>query len=465
MKKLWIVVLALGLVAVFCLPATAVDTKIAGSYVVTGSYEDNREIREDGPSMAFYAQRLRLEPEFKIAEGLFFYTRIDAMTRVWGQNAVGNEHVESSWLNGDTSRYGTNEQNIQFRRGWVQFQVPFGMFLAGYMRDGVLPGQNFGSRPTEGPNILFVTKLGPVVPVIGFEHISEGRLGGGVFPVAEPGNTDSDFTKTYAGGTYYGNWGEIGLYYVYFRNAATRTLPYIPGIVAPFKMEFNWIESHAKFNKGGFYAEYEFVYEWGKYAEFESGVDQKDIDDEGWEAYINLRYIFGPAHVGFMWGYSQGDDPDSYDHEGGILLNGYGVWQPCLILYNDWLDHFAGNLGKGIPANTSNVRELDSEFHNASLYQIYAGYNPTPKLAFKTSFSMVYADEKDLLVGGTVQRAEGDEIGKEFDFQASYKIFDNLEYMLGFAYLWTGDFFRVKDAENNKVDDDYLIIHQLTLSF
>jgi len=459
MKKFWMILLSLGMVAAFCLPATAVDVKMAGSYLITGQYESNREIRDDGPSMAYYAQRIRFEPEFKVAEGLTFHTRIDAMTRVWGQTPVGSEGVQPNWLNGDTSRYGENEQNIQFRRGWVSFQVPFGMFLAGYMADGVLPNGNFGSFASEGPNILFLTKLGPVVPVIGFEHVSEGRLGNHSMA---PGDTDSDFIKPYIGATYYGGWGEIGLMYVYYRNAGTRSTPYVPGVIGPFTMSFHWVESHGKFNKGGFFAEYEFVYEWGKYAEFDDGVPLSDIDDEGIEWYINAKYSFGPGYVGALWGYSQGDDPGSRDHEGGIVLNGWGVWQPCLILWNDWLDRFGGNLGH----NTSGAsrRELDSAFNNANVIQVYGGYNPVPKLALKASLSYAWADEKDVGSPGHVVKGVDDEMGYEFDIQASYKIFDNLEYMVGFGYLWTGDFFQGTDT-HAEIDDDYLIMHQLSLTF
>jgi len=87
MKKLAIILLSVGLIAALCIPAAAaVDVKLKGSYIITGSYEHNRSVADDAHSLSFYAQRLRFEPSFKIAEGLELFTRIDTMERVWGQN-------------------------------------------------------------------------------------------------------------------------------------------------------------------------------------------------------------------------------------------------------------------------------------------------------------------------------------------------------------------------------------------
>ena len=187
----------------------------------------------------------------------------------------------------------------------------------------------------------------------------------------------------------------------------------------------------------------------------------------GVEYYISARYNFGPGYVGFQYGHSPGDDPDTQDkNEGGIILSGYDLWQPCLILYNDWLDRFAGNMGIATRGSSS-VPPFSSAFNNADLYQIFLGYNPTPKLALRTSFTMVFADEKPVGCNpetGACGRFVDDEIGQEFDIQATYKLFDNLEYMIGFGYLWTGDFFKGAD-KNQKIRDDYLIIHQVSLTF
>jgi len=52
----------------------------------------------------------------------------------------------------------------------------------------------------------------------------------------------------------------------------------------------------------------------------------------------------------------------------------------------------------------------------------------------------------------------------EFDVKATYKIYDNLSYMVGAGYLWAGDYFKGVGG-TTKVDNDYLLLNQLTLSF
>jgi len=444
MKKLWMVLLSLALVAVFCMPAAAaVDVKWAGSYLITGSYESNRELRENGPSEAFYAQRLRFEPEFKIAEGLSLHTRIDTMTRVWGQFPVGAEAENPSSGNNPAA-----EQNILFRRGWVDFATPFGLFMVGYMDSGLFGLGTFGSfADVDSPTIAFVTKLGPVVIAAAVVQVIEGRLGGeGLAVPITPGSVDSDFDKDALGATYYAPWGEIGLLYVKYHDHAERP-------VGNFSINVDWIESHGKFTAGPFYAEYETVYEWGTALDFDSSLEKlgaKDVDSGAWEYYVMAKYTMGPAYLGFQYGHVPGDDPKTEDkNEGGVFTAGYGAWQPCLILYNYWQDKFAGPIG-------NDEVELTRTQNNLNLYQLFGGFSPSPKLALKASVTYVTADQ--------TAENQDDSIGTEFDVQASYKIYDNLEYMVGFGYLSTGDYFKGVDSDA-KIDDDYLIINQLTLSF
>lgn len=52
----------------------------------------------------------------------------------------------------------------------------------------------------------------------------------------------------------------------------------------------------------------------------------------------------------------------------------------------------------------------------------------------------------------------------EVDLIATYRITNNLSYMLGGAYLFTGGYFKGMDA-TAKVSDNYLLINKLTLTF
>jgi hypothetical protein len=58
-----------------------------------------------------------------------------------------------------------------------------------------------------------------------------------------------------------------------------------------------------------------------------------------------------------------------------------------------------------------------------------------------------------------------DKIGSEADITASYKIYDNLSYMVGFGYLWAGDAFKGTAAQDLETGNDWLLMHRLTLTF
>ena len=88
MKRFWLILLALGLLIAFSTSAMAVDVKVSGEYYAAGLYLDKTTLRKDsgtdGPSTAFYFQRLRVRTDFVVSPGLTLVTRFDAMERAWG---------------------------------------------------------------------------------------------------------------------------------------------------------------------------------------------------------------------------------------------------------------------------------------------------------------------------------------------------------------------------------------------
>src|SRR5208337_1421237 len=101
---------------------------------------------------------------------------------------------------------------------------------------------------------------------------------------------------------------------------------------------------------------------------------------------------------------------------------------------------------------------------NAMMGQFFLGVKPMPKLDIKASYTIAQADQN---VGATPAAAalwQSKNYGSELDVTATYKIYDNLSYMVGFGYLWAGDFWKGTNAAAT-IDNDYLITHKLTLSF
>jgi hypothetical protein len=101
---------------------------------------------------------------------------------------------------------------------------------------------------------------------------------------------------------------------------------------------------------------------------------------------------------------------------------------------------------------------VSGPMYNAWFGQGRVGVKPIPGLDTMLSVSYAQADKKPTgFTGGTY--------GTEVDLTGTYKITNNLSYMLGFGYLSTGNYFKGKDKGSNKVDDDYMLMNKLTLTF
>jgi hypothetical protein len=206
------------------------------------------------------------------------------------------------------------------------------------------------------------------------------------------------------------------------------------------------------------YVETEFGFYMGKYREFNvenPSAARPNTEYQGWRGYIMASVDLAPAYVGALAFYANGDDIGTTDkNEGGAKIG--TDFTPCLILFNYDLGRWNGLLGgqNGLTATTFPAYNNDNVF----AWQIFAGIKPIAKLDVKASYTVARMD-KDA-VANQISRS----IGSELDLSATYKIYDNLSYMVGFGYLWAGDAFRGSTASAT-VENDYLLTHKLTLSF
>ena len=108
-----------------------------------------------------------------------------------------------------------------------------------------------------------------------------------------------------------------------------------------------------------------------------------------------------------------------------------------------------------------NGANQDTNMANGWLFQLRGGVRPIEKLDVMLSATYAVADKKPFV--GTTEYID-DKYGYEVDLTATYKITNNLSYMLGAGYLKAGDYYKgVNDA--NQIDDDFLVINKLTLTF
>ncbi len=437
-------------------PAHAGSLKLSGSYFAAGIYAENPSLqdRNKGPGrgpFALYHQRLRISSQFNVSEGLFLTTRFDAMEGIWGA--------------ADT----TGSQNIAFEQAYVTFRTAAGIFLVGT--------QDFDSFGTaimdsgtvaSASGIKYLLPLGSLTLAAAFRKDTKGA--GITTGVGQASDADADIY--YLMGTWRDQAREAGLLYEYLRNAVFRPIaspiPAAPN--GPYLSTLHVFLPYAKMKAGNLSLEAEGVYAAGDWCTYERPAVPPSIPDvkaETYAFYLGAKLTLGPGYVGGIFIYARGDDYGAADRqEGGFaeFLNAGGDFNPCLIFMNYWYTTVVGSL---TPASGGNAKSYFND--NLRFYQVYAGIRPLDRLELRASYALALADKKPrtakgLPLSATNREFESDRYGTEIDFTTSYMLYDNLEYMVGLGYFFTGDYFKGDDP-HAAVADNYLLMHKLTLNF
>jgi hypothetical protein len=394
----------------------------------------------DNVSTALFYQRLHVETEFIVSPGLKLVTRFDALERIWGG---ARSDVDVADLRTMSTR--AESENIGLNLGYISYASPIGIFDVGYIHDNAW-GTVFGNSDINGHatgGIEYILPIGNAV--IGGEIYKEGEASKSY---AHPSTyTDNDADEYCLWGMY--NFTKdinAGLLYFYLRSAASKPVGdplanmfYLNGLLPYFKAKI-----------GPVYVEGEVIYGWGQ-IKMENGVPGYDIKIENILAYLNAKVDIGPVYIDGTFAYVSGDDPGTHDKMEGGILGGGADFNPCLIMFNNDLTYWVGPIGGYTP--TAN----ESAMTNAWFGQGKVGVRPIPALDINGSVSYAKADKKPASVSN-------DSYGWEFDVTGTYKITNNLSYMLGVGYWFVGDYYKGGD-NGNALRDDYLVINKLTLTF
>ncbi|MCX5856121.1 MAG: hypothetical protein NTZ24_16380 [Deltaproteobacteria bacterium] len=470
MRKFWIVMLTVGLMMAFTMPAFGAvggaDVKFSGSYLINGLYASNPSLKKtdtntNAGSYAVYDQRLRMQADFKVAEGLTLVTRFDALEKKWGDTTWYGTYDSNTRLQIPANTGAYTQENIEFERAYIDFKTGIGQFMVGY--------QNFtswGTAVADGnntkPGIKYIFASGPMTVVAALERNKEGQVRGN--RVVTFDGIDSDDDAYDLGFIYKWSGGEAGLLYQYADLKYTR-----PAAYGSATATLHVLDPYVKMTFGPVYVESEIVWITGKATKYEAPVTTADVDASELGFYIKANVDLKPAYVGAMFLYVQGDDYGSATKKNGgwlAALNAGSVFEPCLIFGSYWYNHAAGITAGGYAATADQYKYF---FDNIWFAQGYVGAKPIPKLDVQLNYSWMKADQKPratkgVAVSTTNKEYVSDAIGQEVDLKVTYKIFDNLSYMVGGAYFFTGDYFKGTNADN-KIDDNYLIMHQLNLTF
>ncbi len=466
MRKVCIVLLSIGLVMALVLPVSAADVKFSGSYVAQGYYDNNRSLKSDGgASVSNIWQRLRVQTDFKVQEGLMLTTRFDALEKIWG----ASRSTTATALN--LAGNDQESENIKFTHAFVTVNVPgdFGELRVGYMTQGTW-GTAFGDTGEQdyGMRVKWDWTTGSFFWGARWDKTEGKKYYSSTGPAASAnvsGSTsavDQDSEKFSVLGGYKWSKGDGGIQITYYQDTSNANFAGGPASAnTGYKGKYWLFQPYARATFGMVYVETEFGFYTGKYKEFNvenpSAVPARQNSEyQGWRGYIMASVDLAPAYVGAMAFYAAGDDLGTIDkNEGGVKIG--TDFTPCLILFNYDLGRWNGLLGGQNGLTSTNSPAYNND--NVMAGQIFAGVKPLPKLDVKASYTVAQAD-KD----GSSKNWLSRSIGSELDLTATYKIYDNLSYMVGFAYLWAGDWFK-GTSTTATINNDYLLTHKMTLSF
>jgi hypothetical protein len=461
MKKLLIGFLAVGLIMGFAMTASAQpNIKASGQLYMYGAYADDNSLLKNGNSRANVANRLRMQFEIQVQEGLKLTTRFDALERVWGQTPA---------VLTQTFSYNSPEQNISWERAYVTFNALYGVFDVGYQQSRRWGTCAFCDDSDSDAGIHYRYLMGPWT--LGLEW--EKRAGTnnnwslglppeqqGEGSAAQGGTnlpgTDNDHDVYHIYGIYRWSTGQAGLRFELNRDAAdgeiaanqTALASYFGGVADAYTYTFYELAPYFQWTYGSFDFEGELRYVWGT-IDRDNPANQ-DIDRNGYSLYLMGKYSMGAFYGGLEFAYMTGDDPATSDkYEAGVA--GGTTWDPMLIYGNYWYNKFQGSMGPGTGATIGN-QEM-----NVIMFKPFVGWKVNPQLEIVAQYAWLKAEE--------VAAGRDDEYGKEFDLYATYKLYNNLSYTVGFAYFWTGDWFKGTAAQNFNIDDNYLVMNALNLTF
>jgi hypothetical protein len=364
---------------------------------------------------------------------------------------------------GGTAGTRAESENIAMNVAYVEYTSPIGLFKVGYQKDFVF-GTVFGDRGNGMPSgqIQYFLPVGPVLLFAGLAKETDQSA----TAITGSGNavsTDTDFDSYRIAAIYgLGKKIEVGTLLLWNRIALYKDIPTAYG---PFLANSLNLVPYFKAQIGPVALQGELNYGFGK-VKPENGITGYDQDIETLAAFLDATANLGMVYVGGSFAYVSGQDPNKTDTiQMGFGNTGGLDWNPCLIMFNTDLDYWAGD----IYGHSGTV--LDSEMQNAYFFQGRVGVKPMPKLDTMLSVSYATADKKSVLTGGGLngyQATTGGTYGWEVDVTGTYKITNNLSYMLGFGYLFTGDYFKgitSSFAGGPTTSDDYIVVNKLTLSF
>ena len=511
MKNVICIILAAFLLIGVAGSAMALEGDFSGHYEVWGVSHDHRDLQPDSATISYLEMELDMYLKFKVSDNLSLITSFTALERRWGDN-----QSEGSALSGSKSSL-ADSGDFAWREAFMIVKTKIGGFVIGRMPDGPW-GTPFNDTTDSADRFNWVIPYKKWRFAYTYEKWTELDSEGTSLSPDPTDLSDADNDKHYLSAQFKDEDMRAGLLFTYYDigtlidlGNTTTIANFEAGIIPSFQRPVSadafifspyFISSFGNFdvNIEGTYgfgeAEYEFA---GAQSPFNPlGDTPRDV--EVWTYWGELKYNIGKfAIFGGISGRSGdvlGQDDDDEFTSSGFLEEG-GDWGKTFILFNrdysglaetlggaatnDPIDPATGlptgriamgnNAGPGVSSADPQSQTTMNGYH---MYYFGLQYAALNNLNFEFIFASSKADEvldrpaQVVITGaGPVAFAAekwDDDHGMEYNLNATWDIFDNLQMKGTLAYLDAGDYWQQGDS-TRRVEDLFSAFTLLSLSF
>jgi hypothetical protein len=432
MKKFTMIAIVLGVALMLAVPAMAVELTNDGYLRVRGFSEKGYSLDDNAQSTSsYYDMRFRLNTAFKVSDEVWINTRLHAMNRTLD----GADPVD--------------ENNINWRRIWMNIKTPIGLFRAGRMQGGTWGLVAFDNEGRQD-RIRLDGPAGPLKWGFIIRKAAEGDVG---FTYSS-----ADYNVYYAYILYPSETFTAGLLYGYLDNktASDQSIVWNPatGTANNYSALAHLAIPFFKAKFGAFGLQGELVSVTGESRKWGSSVTLKDVDRD--ELAYNLEGQFnfgaGSAELGYMFASGQENKANADDT---YRDNGLGDdWEYLFIL--------AGSTGQ-TPGGIGGFGNMTATGgNNDGIKLIYGG------ASFKAGDAITLGVRAGMGKADEAATGQDDDLGFEIDLRFSWSFYDgSVKYSAVAAYLSAGDYWEgVTPPPNTTFDDScYALGHTIQINF
>ena len=426
-------------------------------YLRTRGVIDKANTAKDSASNTYYDQKAAIGVKGKVSDEVTGYMRLETGTSnkdkyIWG----GETNAELQ-----AGGYKNDDSSMRLVQAWIDYKPSFWGVKVGH-QPLALGEKLFFDHTKYGDDAinLYGDLAGTQFNLIGIKLQERQAYADGV--ATGSGNTNDVDAYVVNLSRVFGDSFTGGLNYTYLKGGTEDNNP----ITNPFPgMRMSNLGFDGKFKFGALNVTADFEKQFGTLKDDGTGLANTalaahKLDAQGYAYQLTGDYAMGNSSVGLLYAVGSGDDnPNDTNNDTFVDFLSDVPYQVYIPGYRAGVPGAFG-LGNG----DVNGNDRFTGLSNLTVYQVNAKTETEfikPLTLFGSLSYLQTTEDVNTNIGGTARME--DSLGTEIDMVATWKLTENLAYMVEAGYLFAGDAW--KTAANNDPDNMYFLRHGLSLSF